>query len=68
MQQGNHNKQLPHTPPFLTNDNDTTPDNGNLIIKKVPSSSFEQTLHLLTTNRQKCALCSPYDNSKYAQL
>jgi len=51
MQQGNQNRQLPHTPPFLTNDNDTTPDNGNLIIKKVPSNSFEQTLHLLSTHR-----------------
>ena len=34
MQQGNHNRQLPHTPPFLTNDNDTI--HGNLIIKKFP--------------------------------
>jgi len=46
MLHGNHNRQLPHTPPFLTNGNDTTLDNGNLIIKKVPSSSFEQILHV----------------------
>jgi len=68
MLQGNHNRQLPHTPPFLTNGNDTILDNGNLIIKKVASSSFEQTLHVLTKHGQKCALCSPYKNSKYAQL
>lgn len=34
MLQGSHNRQLPHTPPFLTNGNDTTLDNGNLIKKK----------------------------------